>query len=380
MKQKNRVKKRSLIGFFLLGLILLFTLTIALFVNLSPQFGQAPSQEQKTYYATLANYKDGDFVNTEATAIEPNYWRLLKNWWNSSLNKRPSKDLLVEKIDSLSIEGNKDENTRIYWFGHSTFLLEIEGKKILLDPMFSEVPAPHPWLGEKRYSKELPIEIENLPFIDAVILSHDHYDHLDYESIQKLKGKVGHFFTPLGLGNHLLSWGIKKERITELNWWETVDFDNLKLVCTPSRHFSGRGFTRYNTLWSSWVIKGKEVNMFFSGDGGYGPHFKEIGDKYGPFDLSLMECGQYNEDWEFIHMKPEESAQAAVDLNSKLALPIHWAAFTLSLHDWTEPMERFLLKAEELKLPVTSPKIGERIIIGEKNYPREKWWKSYPFK
>jgi L-ascorbate metabolism protein UlaG (beta-lactamase superfamily) len=244
--------------------------------------------------------------------------------------------------------------------------------------MFSQSPSPNALFGPKRYSKDLPLDLDKLPFVDIVILSHDHYDHLDYESIKKLKGKVGAFYTPLGVGNHLIKWGIDKEKVTQLNWWESVQVGNIKLVCTPARHFSGRGILeRSTTLWASWIIKGVKDNIYFSGDSGYDKHFKEIGDKYGPFDISLMECGQYHQDWKAIHMFPEETAQASVDLKSKLVLPMHWAGFTLSLHDWTDPIERVIKKSKELNLNITTPKIGQSIILGSDSYPKEKWWEKY---
>jgi L-ascorbate metabolism protein UlaG (beta-lactamase superfamily) len=293
-------------------------------------------------------------------------------------NRKPKKNIEVEKIDSLSILEHADSISKLTWLGHSAFLLEMDGKKILIDPMLGETPSPHPLRGRNRYSKELPIEIEKLPFIDAIIFSHDHYDHLDYGSIKKLKEKVGQYFVPLGLGNHLVEWGVDKEKIHELNWWDTIDFDGIELVSCPARHFSGRGlFDRETTLWCSWVIKGKKHNIYFSGDSGYDTHFKEIGEKYGPFDISLIECGQYNEDWHAIHMMPEETAQAAVDLKSDLFLPIHWGAFTLAFHDWTDPIERVTKKAKELNMPITTPKIGESVIIGNAMFPEEKWWMNY---
>ena len=163
-----------------------------------------------------------------------------------------------------------------------------------------------------------------------------------------------------------------------MNWWESIDIDSINLICTPARHFSGRGlFDRATTLWCSWVIKGIKNNIYFSGDSGYDTHFKEIGDKYGPFDISLMECGQYNEDWKLLHMMPEETVQASIDLKSKLTLPIHWGGFTLAFHDWTDPIERILNKASELNMPVTTPKIGEPVTIGITTFPTEKWWTYY---
>jgi len=354
----------------ILGIILLAIIGIALFINISPQFGKGATKEQQKEYSKSGHYKDGKFVNDHVSEMGVNMLKMIKEIIKKDPTRKPAKNVVVEKIDSLT--------TQLTWFGHSTFLLEIEGKKILIDPMFGDTPAPHPWVGPKRYSKELPIEVERLPFIDAVIFSHDHYDHLDYESIQRLKGKVDQYYTPLGVGNHLIEWGVDASKVHELNWWDSIDLDQLEFVCTPARHFSGRGlFDRGSTLWSSWIIKGSESNIFFSGDSGYDEHFKEIGDKYGPFDITLMECGQYNDDWKFIHMAPEETAQAAVDLNSKIFLPIHWGAFTLAFHSWTDPIERVAKKAKELGIPVTTPKIGEPIIIGNEQYPNQPWWTDF---
>lgn len=368
----------KMIGFSIVGVIILVVIVLTLFLNFSPQFGKSATKKQKEFYAKLVNFQNGKFTNQHLSPMNVNYWEILKELTKRAPNRNPNKDIVVEKIDSINIENHSNEITQLTWFGHSAFLLEMDGKKILIDPMLGEVPAPNPLLGPKRYSKELPIEIEKLPFIDAIILSHDHYDHLDYESIQKLKGKVGQYFAPLGLGNHLIEWGVAKGKINELNWWDNIEFGGIKLVCTPARHFSGRGlFDRATTLWCSWVIKGKKDNVFFSGDSGYDTHFKEIGEKYGPFDISLMECGQYNEDWKLLHMMPEETVQASLDLKSKLTLPIHWGGFTLAFHDWTEPIERIINKASELNMPVTTPKIGEQVIVGDTKFPTEKWWEKY---
>ncbi|MEN8249443.1 MAG: MBL fold metallo-hydrolase [Bacteroidota bacterium] len=367
-----------MIGLSIAVVIILLVITLTLFLNLSPQFGKGTTKQQRELFALLDNFQNGQFKNQHLSPMNVNYWKILKELTKSAPNRNPIKNIIVQKIDSINIKNHNNGNTQLTWFGHSAFLLEMNGKKILIDPMLGEVPAPIPILGPKRYSKELPIEIDKLPFIDAIVLSHDHYDHLDYESIQKLKGKVGQYFVPLGLGNHLIEWGIAKEKITELNWWERVDFDDISLVCTPARHFSGRGlFDRATTLWCSWVIEGKNDNVFFSGDSGYDTHFKEIGDKYGPFDIALMECGQYNEDWKLLHMMPEEAVQASLDLKSKLVLPIHWGGFTLAFHDWNDPIERILSKAAEVNMSVTTPKIGEQVIVRDSIFPTEKWWLEY---
>ncbi|MBC8214987.1 MAG: MBL fold metallo-hydrolase [Candidatus Marinimicrobia bacterium] len=361
----------------IIGLIVIFG---ALFMSCNPQFGKHATKKQIEEYAKLEYFKNGKFINLNPSPMDINYWKMIKEWTKNAPNRNPSNDIIVEKIDSTTIENHNADITQLTWFGHSTFLLEIDGKKILIDPMLSKTLSPISFLGAKRYSNNIPIEAENLPFIDAVILSHDHYDHLDYKTIKQIKNKVGEFYAPLGVGNHLKSWGVNEENITELNWWESVEFDSISFVCTPARHFSGRGlFDRASTLWCSWVIKGSKDNIYFSGDSGYDTHFKKIGEKYGPFDISLLECGQYNEDWKLLHMMPEETALAAIDLKSKLAMPIHWGAFTIALHDWNEPVERMLKKANELNLSVTTPKIGESVILGKDTFPTEKWWKNYIF-
>lgn len=365
-------------GILITSIIVLVLIIGMLFLNFSPQFGRLPNKKQKREYSKLENFQDGKFTNQQASPMEVNYWKIFKELTGKSPNRNPAKNVDIEEIDSLAIVNHNAKSTKLNWFGHSTFLLEIDGKKILIDPMFGDSPSPISFLGTKRYSKELPIEIEQLPFVDAVILSHDHYDHLDYGTIKKIKNKVGRFYTPLGVGNHLFSWGVEQDKITELNWWENTDFDSIKLVCTPARHFSGRGlFDGASTLWCSWVIKGTKDNIYYSGDSGYDTHFKEIGDKYGPFDISLMECGQYNEDWKLLHMMPEETVQASIDLKSKLTMPIHWGAFTLAFHDWTDPIDRMTKKAIEVNLPVTTPKIGEPVIIGTTTFPKERWWTKY---
>jgi L-ascorbate metabolism protein UlaG (beta-lactamase superfamily) len=368
----------KVIGLTIAGILIVTLISTTLYINLSPQFGKSPTNDQKLAYAKTDHYKDGKFLNETRTVMDLKFFPMIKKLLNPLPNRAPKVDIIVDKIDSLEIVNHNANITQLTWFGHSAFLLELDGKKILLDPMFGSSPSPVPLLAGKRYSKELPIEIEKLPFIDAVIFSHDHYDHLDYGSIKKLKDKVGQFYTPLGVGNHLIEWGVPEENVHQLNWWDTIMFDQIELVCTPARHFSGRGITdRNTTLWSSWVIKEAKENIYFSGDGGYGPHFKEIGNQYGPFDISMMECGQYNQDWHAIHMMPEETAQAAVDLRSKLFMPIHWGAFTLAFHSWTDPAERVTKAAEKLNQPVTTPKIGEPVIVGAGIYPTVHWWSEY---
>ena len=299
-----------MIGITVVGLLIILLIIGVLFVNLSPVFGGKATKDQKEGFAKSTNYHNDKFVNKGDVKLDlsfKDYLEFTVKYFSEQPNTIPIGPIPVEKIDSASVASYNSSDCRIIWFGHSAILLQIGGKNILIDPMFGDVPAPHPWLGNSRFYKDLPINVEQLPNIDAVILSHDHYDHLDYGTIVKLKNKVDVFYTPLGVGNHLIEWGVDREHITELDWWEEVSFNDLRLICTPAQHFSGRGISDgAATLWSSWIIQSEDENIFFSGDSGYGAHFAEIGNKYGPFNFAMLECGQYNQQWVEIHMLPKQ--------------------------------------------------------------------------
>lgn len=370
-------KKIMITTLIIVGILVLGYLA---FTNFYPGFGGDVSEEQKLIYETSPQFKDGKFINNDtAVPQERNFAETMKlafAFFTTKVpNGRPDHDLEVKKIDSAATASYKGA-ARLIWYGHSAFLLQIEGKNILIDPMLGKVAAPHPWLGSNRFNAEFPLAIEKLPQIDAVLFSHDHYDHLDYDSVLKLKDKTRNFFVPLGVGAHLKAWGVPSNKITEMDWWQETQFESLKLVCTPAQHFSGRKLNNgQSTLWSSWVIQSKDENIYFSGDSGYAPHFSEIGDKYGPFDIALLECGQYNEQWADIHMMPEETAQAGVDLKADKIMPIHWAGFQLGLHSWTDPIERVIKKAKELNLEVITPQIGQAISLKGSGNIYTEWWK-----
>ncbi|MEL4308201.1 MBL fold metallo-hydrolase [Joostella sp. CR20] len=360
---------------FLIGILISIYL---LMVYFTPSFGGEITKEDKAIYQASANYKDNKFVNTKDVPKSNGFVGTVNILWKFLFTKvpngRPNHPLTLQKIDSSNV-ANYNGPMRMFWFGHSAFLLQSDKHTILIDPMLGEVAAPYTWLGDKRFNDTLPIEIEKLPTIDAVLISHDHYDHLDYQSIQKLKDKVEMFYVPLGVGRHLKSWGVTPQKIIELDWWQEANFKDMKFVCTPAQHFSGRKFTNgQSTLWSSWVVKTDDFNVFFSGDSGYSNHFSAIGEKYGPFDFAMMECGQYNEMWPDIHMFPEQTAQAGVDVNAKVIMPIHWGAFKLALHDWRDPVERVVKKASELNLNIRVPKIGEPILIEDSKTDLEQFW------
>lgn len=288
--------------------------------------------------------------------------------------RRPSSPLPVKTLGQ-DVFANAEADLRVTWLGHSSSLVEIDGQRLLLDPVFSPRVSPVAGIGPKRFHSRLPIEVEELPPLDAVLISHDHYDHLDKATIKAIRGKVNQFFVPLGIKRILARWGVPEEKVRELDWWEQGSAaPDLTVTATPARHYSGRGLQMNRTLWCSWVIAGLRHRVFFSGDGGYSPVFRKIGDKFGPFDITLIEAGQYNKIWPQIHMLPEQSVQAHRDVRGKIMLPVHWSTFCLSVHRWTEPVERVLRAAAEHGVRVTTPMVGEQVHYDRDIIPVDTWW------
>lgn len=335
-------------------------------------YGKLPSGERLRIIKNSSNYKKGSFQNlsiTNAMAEDASFFKTLRDFLNKDKNVKPQKALPFIKTDLAKL---KSDQPTLVWFGHSSYLLKINGITILVDPVLSGNAAPVSFMV-KAFQGANEYKPEDFPKIDLLLLTHDHYDHLDYKTVVKLKSKVDKVVCSLGVGSHLEHWGFDGKIIHELDWWETFSEKELSLTAAPGRHFSGRGIKRGQSLWSAFILKTKTHNLFLGGDSGYDTHFKEIGDNYGPFDLVILESGQYNTSWPNIHMMPEETVQAALDLKGKILLPVHWGKFTLAMHAWNEPIQRVLKKAEELKLKVTHPKIGEPNLIGEL-LNEEKWW------
>jgi len=355
--------------------ILTFFLSGGFFLVLSPQFGDQPELKIREHYETLDNYSNGEFKNEESFILMTDEMSMTEFISGDSGRKKPE-NIIPLKVDFESFKNLSNDKIQIVWLGHSAFLLKIKEKIIMLDPMLGQYAAPVPLPMLKRYSSEIAISLEKIESIDLVIFSHDHYDHLDYKTIKQIRNMVKMFYVPLGLGSHLKSWGISEKAIVELNWNQVAINDDLKLVCLPSRHFSGRGpFDRNSTLWSSWAIISDLGKIYFSGDTGYGNHFKKIGKDYGPFDLALLDCGQYNDAWKYSHMIPEEGVQASSDLRAMQFMPIHWGAFTLSTHDWADPVKRAIKFAKKNQLDILTPEIGKIVTLGEKS--EIDWWKKY---
>ena len=366
-----RIFKIIFLVFFVLSV---FT---ALFINLSPQFGSNPSSYQKKLYSRYGNYVNDEFKNDEPTKLFTEEMSMA-NFFKDHPNQVPKKDIIPMELDIESFKSHSNGKFKLSWLGHSAFIMNLGGNIILLDPMLGQFAAPVPVPSLKRYSTQIAFSVEDIDTIDMVVYSHDHYDHLDYSTIKKIKGKVGLFIVPHGVGNHLRSWGVPKQSIVELNWEDSIEVNGIEFVCLPARHFSGRGpLNRNSTLWSSWAIKSKYGKIYFSGDSGYGKHLKKIGDQHGPFDISLIDCGQYNKAWKYSHMFPEQSIIAAKDLKGEYLIPIHWGAFTLSTHSWIEPPEKVFANAEKLGQKIILPQIGQIISMKQTNYKIKKWWKEF---
>jgi L-ascorbate metabolism protein UlaG (beta-lactamase superfamily) len=363
------LKRLALI--LLIGIVVL-AITIYLFM-LQPSFGKNPQGDRQTRIQASANFKDGSFTNLEETkmiADDASYFSMFTKVLSSDSLRGPSGRLPVIKTDLKSLP----DNPLMVWFGHSSYLISIDGKKILADPVFSERASPVQYVGSKNYPGTEIYSADDFPDLDIIIISHDHYDHLDYNTILKLKDRTKLFCVPLGIGEHLQYWGVDPAKIREFDWWEgdTV-LPGISVTATPARHFSGRGLRRNKTLWASFVVKLGDYSIFIGGDSGFDSSFKAIGDRFGPFDIAMLECGQYDPQWPYIHMMPEETVQASVDLKAKVFLPVHWAKFTLALHPWKEPIQRAVKHAESLNVGITTPKIGEVMNLTGV-LPITRWW------
>lgn len=286
----------------------------------------------------------------------------------------PVRPLPVHSLTTLQLLAAPADT--LYRLGHSTLLLKLGSEFWLTDPVFSKRASPFQWAGPKRFHAP-PLSPEQLPALKGIIISHNHYDHLDKMSIRALRSRCEQFYVPLGVGKKLRQWGVAASAITELDWWQSVQIGNTQLVATPARHFSGRGLLDTDrSLWCSWVIRSPEFSLFFSGDTGYFDGFKQIGEAYGPFDVTCIETGAYDHSWPDVHMLPEQSLRAHLDLKGQYMLPIHNGTFDLALHDWFEPFERITALAHAQQVPLLMPQIGAPVQLSAPPYWLP-WWRQY---
>jgi len=356
--------------------ILIIGISVYAFMG-QPKFGKLPSGERLALIEQAPNYKDGAFQNLSHTpdlAEGVTYWAVIKQFlFEKKPDLRPLDTIPSMKIDLLALPPDRDV---LVWFGHSSYYMQIEGKKILVDPVLSGSASPLPF-GTRAFPGTDVYGVADLPEIDVLLISHDHWDHLDYETITAIKTKVKQVVCGLGAGAHFEHWGYDPALIVEKNWNGQVDIGGgLMLHTLPARHFSGRGLKRNKSLWLSFVLQSPGMQIFIGGDSGYDTHFAEIGRQFGSFDLAILENGQYDSKWRYIHLMPEETMKVVADLNAEYILPVHSGKFVLGNHPWYEPLELITQNAEKANVKLITPIIGEPVDLHALDRKFDKWWQE----
>jgi L-ascorbate metabolism protein UlaG (beta-lactamase superfamily) len=338
-------------------------------------FGQRAEGTRLARMRHSPEWQGSHFVNPQP--LVNSGWLMLKGAFTASRQASPATPLPTAPDDRARFATPPPSGLRVTWLGHSTTLVEIDGRRLLTDPVWSERASPLPWLGPRRWYPP-PLALSELPPIDAVVISHDHYDHLDRPTILAMKDWPTTFIVPLGLGAHLAAWGVPQARIVELDWWERTTVQNLTIVCTPARHASGRMLIDNDTkLWAGYAFLGDRHRVYFSGDTGLFPAMRDIGARLGPFDLTMIEAGQYNRAWPDWHIGPEQAVRAHQLVRGRLMLPIHWGLFRLAYHGWTEPVERVRAAALVAGVALVVPRPGQSFEPAAP--PRDQWWPDLPW-
>ncbi len=337
-------------------------------------FGGSPDATHRLRMEASPRYVGGIFHNDVYTGGDLPFWDTMDRLVNGEEVRVPPLRLPEVLAARADFGEEAPEGLRVTWLGHSTVLVEVEGVRILTDPIWSERASPLSSVGPRRFQAP-PVPLEGLPPIDAVVISHDHYDHLDEATVRWLGGRGVRFFVPLGVSAHLLAWGVEASQITELDWWEEGQVGAVRVVATPARHFSGRTlWDRDATLWASWALLGPTRRVYFGGDTGMFDGFAEIGARLGPFDVTLMPIGAYDRNWRAVHVTPEEAVVAHLAVQGGRLMPIHWGTFNLAMHAWDEPIERLLAHAAREEVEVVAPRLGE--IVDVDGAPSLKcWWR-----
>jgi L-ascorbate metabolism protein UlaG (beta-lactamase superfamily) len=340
--------------------------------------GTHPTGERLARAQQSPEWHGGQFQNPQSIWIDSRQAFLHFAFGAASADAEPNSPIAVVRADPTSFQTPPDSGLRVTWFGHSSALLEMDGSRILIDPLWSERASPIAWAGPKRWY-EPPIALNDLPTIDAVIISHDHYDHLDHDAIVAMKSWKAVFVVPLGVGAHLAHWGIADARIIELDWWQSAHIGALHVVATPSRHSSGRLSPNSDqTLWAGYAIIGPAHRAWYSGDTSFHAGLADIGARLGPFDVTLIESGQYDGAWPDNHLGPEQAVEAHRQVGGKTMIPVHWALIKLANHGWTEPVERVLAAARGAGVEVLVPRPGQS--VEPTQHPQiPRWWPQLPW-
>lgn len=357
-----------------LSLVLIIAVATYFYMK-KPLFGKAAEGARLERMKKSPHFKDGIFHNLNHTPELTEGYTLTGVIYDKLFGDHPRlspvNSIPSQKVNLLNLP--IDANVLV-WFGHSSYFMQLDGKRILVDPVFSGNASPIPatvtaFKGTDRYT------VEDLPDIDYLFISHDHYDHVDYETLIKLKAKTKKVFCGLGVGADFEAWGYDLANIYEKDWNESIDLGNGFFVHTaPTRHFSGRGFTRNNTLWMSYIFQSPTMKIYIGGDSGYDTHFKQIGNKFGPIDLAILEDGQYDVKWKYIHLLPEQVLQAAKDLQAKRLFPVHSSKFVLANHPWDEPLVKITELNKATKIPLVTPMIGEFVYLKATDQVFKQWW------
>ena len=346
-------------------------------LRMNNRFGKAPSGKRLELIKKSPHYKNGRFENLSVTpqiTTDSNRFRTFYKLLSKKIpGRRPSGTLPAIKTSLLNLP---QDSNGLVWFGHSSYFLQIDGKRFLVDPVLSGHASPIPGMIKSFRGTDV-YSVADLPPVDYLLITHDHYDHLDYKTICQLTPKTGLAICGLGVGSHLEYWGFDQSKVIEKDWNESVELgDGFVVHVTPARHFSGRSFSRNNTLWVSFVLQTPSLKIFIGGDGGYDTHFTEIGKKHGPFDLAIVENGQYNKAWRFIHASPEQVLHAARDLNAKRLFPVHSSKFALGPHPWDEPLSKITELNKSYRIPLITPLIGEQVDLDNEQQQFKQWWED----
>jgi L-ascorbate metabolism protein UlaG (beta-lactamase superfamily) len=339
------------------------------------KFGRLPEGDRLKTISRSPNYWDGVFHNQapipEIVKGGLSITVFVKFFFHERENPEPPGPVPVVHSDLKSLRRDEDV---VIWLGHSSYFVQLGGRRMLIDPVFSSYASPF-FFSTRAFEGTNIYAAKDLPDIDYLLISHDHWDHLDYETVMALKPKLHHVVTGLGVGEHFARWGFPDEMVHEADWNTSVQLDDgLAIHVLTARHFSGRWLDRNRTLWASFALETPSRRIFYSGDSGYGPHFKEIGERFGGFDLVMLDSGQYNESWQYVHMMPEQSAQAAEDLNAMAALPSHAGKFSIAYHSWDDPFKRFLKASENRTYQPVTPRIGEVVRLAAEDQVFSRWW------
>lgn len=359
-----------------LAIVLVFAIAVILFMQ-QKSFGKKPSGKRLELIKKSPNYRDGAFQNIHETpnfAEDVTFFGAMRGFFfGRDKRNEPVDQIPSVKTNLLQLDPSKNV---LVWFGHSSYFMQIDGKKFLVDPVFSGAASPVSFTT-KAFKGADAYQVADMPEIDFLFISHDHWDHLDYKTVTELKPKVKKVVTSLGTGEHLEYWGYDPAIIIEKDWNETIPLaEGFTAYSTPSRHFSGRGFKRNQALWTSWVLQTPSLRIYLGGDSGYDTHFAEIGNKYGPFDLAILEHGQYNHMWKYIHLLPGEPLKAVHDLKAKALLPVHSGKFALAMHAWDEPLNNLSAEVKGTGTRLLTPLIGEEVRLLDSTQVFTEWWKG----